>query len=639
MKYPIYGFSVLVLFLLFGCAPKSEYSSRYSGTFTGKDYSKEDIANSYDKAEKNFQKGRLDESIEGFEDFVSTFPYSDLVDDALFRMGEIYFSKEDYDKSVASFQKILQNYPTSSIYDNTRQKLAISHLRLRNFQESIQILKSLLSCSISKEREAQVYLLLGENYEGLNDYLVAISYWNKAIYLLDNKDLRRELEDRIEEIIDIRMVKNDLLEVINNFRGQFPSGYAEFKLANIYLDEKELNEAILTLVRMLNNHPIHECRLQAQTLLNEISQKLETDMSAIGCILPLTGKYSVYGEKALHGIELAADVFTPSQPEPPIKLIIKDSEGDSEVAANKVEELVFAGNVICIIGPLLSIAVEAAAERAEELEVPMVILSQKRDITEVGEYVFQNSLTPDLQTREIVEYAITMLGLRRFAILYPNNHYGNNFMNLFWDKVLRHGGEIIAVESYESDQYDFQDEIRKLVGLYYSEENEEDIEDEELRPTIDFDAIFIPDYYDKVGLIVPQLAYWDVIGIRLLGTNGWNSPHLIRMAKEYVQGAVFVDGFFENSPYPFVQKFVYDFGSTFGEQPGILEAQAYDSANMIIDLIRNHGVETRIELKEGLSGIRNYPGVSGATSFDETGDSDKMLFMLTVKGNNIEQLR
>ena len=111
------------------------------------------------------------------------------------------------------------------------------------------------------------------------------------------------------------------------------------------------------------------------------------------------------------------------------------------------------------------------------------------------------------------------------------------------------------------------------------------------------------------------------------------------MAGEYVEGAIFLDGFFKNSPYPFVQEFVRDFKRTFDEEPTVLEAQAFDSANIVLDILQNKGVESRKELKEELLKTNNYPGVSGATSFDDSGNPNKILFHLTVQGRSIIQLR
>ncbi|NIQ94532.1 MAG: hypothetical protein GWN87_10185, partial [Desulfuromonadales bacterium] len=64
---------------------------------------------------------------------------------------------------------------------------------------------------------------------------------------------------------------------------------------------------------------------------------------------------------------------------------------------------------------------------------------------------------------------------------------------------------------------------------------------------VDFDALFIPDYADRVGMIAPQLAYYGIEELPLLGINGWNSPDLLRVAGAFVEGAIFVDGFFAYS--------------------------------------------------------------------------------------------
>ncbi|MFH1626017.1 MAG: penicillin-binding protein activator [Pseudomonadota bacterium] len=665
MKYTKYIISLLVFSLIFGCAPhiitkkeephkppemvREKIPKKKPVKLPEEPPEKEIVKKTYEKAEREYEEGKFKQAIKDFEDFVTRFPSSNLVDDALFKMGEIYFVQGNYNKSAAIFQQVLEDFPTTKLYNKAGFKLAISHLKLKNLQDSTRILRSLVSRPLEEEEEAQLYLLLAQNYQELNKYVAAISWYVKAIDIQNDRESIKKIEYTVKEIVNNRLSKDELIEIIYHYRAKFPSGYAAFKLAEIYLKEREFGEASLTLTRMLSMHPTHEYKLEAQKLLNEVNQRLRTDVKAIGCILPLTGEYSVYGEKTLHGIELAADVFNPSPKGIPIKVIIKDSKADPRVAATAVEELVLEDNVICIIGPLLSVTSEAAAKKAEELKVPMVVLSQKSRIPEIGEYIFQNSLTPELQTKTIVDCATGTLRLKRFAILYPNNRYGNSFMNLFWDEVLTHGGEIVGVESYESEQNDFQDEIKKLVGLYYTEDRKDEMEEmnsesegdeeEELKPIIDFDAIFIPDYYDKVGLIIPQLAYYDVVGMKLLGTNGWNSLKLIEMAGQYVQGAIFVDGFFKDSPYPFVQKFVDDFRSAFGEEPHVLEAQAYDSANIVIDLIRNQGVESRDELKEGLREIKDYPGVSGATSFNEKGDSHKILYILTVMGRNIVQLR
>ena len=647
MKYTIFILQIVFLSFLYSCAPSAPKKEWPNGSFeidlkkTQREPSKEEIIKIYNKAEKEYKEGRFDRAAKDFELFIARFPSSDRIDDALFMMGDIFLSKKRYDKSIAIFQKILQDFPTSKFYYKASLKLAISYLNSNHFQNSIEILKGLVSRSYSMEDEVEIYLLLAQSYQGLERCNDAIAWYIKAMDILADIEQLKEIEGIVKKAIGECKSKNEIMDIIYQYRDRFPSGYAAFELAKILFEEKKYRETVFTLHQVLSREPEHEYKDEAQRLLSITYNKLTADIYTIGCILPLSGKYTLYGEKTLRGIELAADVFNPSHEGMPMKLVIKDSQGSPEVAANAVYELANEDKAICIIGPLLSATAEAAAKKAQEEEIPILVLSQKSKITEIGDFVFRNSLTPNLQTKALAEYAIRTLGLTRFAILYPENHYGDSFMRLFWDDVQKLDGEVVGMESYGPNQNDFQNEIKRLVGLYYPDDtiDGKGVEDEQdLTPIIGFDALFIPEYYDKIGLILPQLAYYDVLGIQLLGTSGWNSTELIKLAGEYVQGAIFVDGFFKESPYSFVQAFINEFTSTFGEEPSVLEAQAFDTTNIIIDLI-NQGINSRDELKESLYEVKDYPGVSGATSFNETGDSEKILFTLTIKGKNIIQLR
>jgi ABC-type branched-subunit amino acid transport system substrate-binding protein len=142
-----------------------------------------------------------------------------------------------------------------------------------------------------------------------------------------------------------------------------------------------------------------------------------------------------------------------------------------------------------------------------------------------------------------------------------------------------------------------------------------------------------------VGLIAPQLLFHDVAGVLLLGTNLWHSDELIHMARGYVQGAIVPDGFFVNSPSPRVQDFVNSYEEVFGSLPGFLEAQAYDAAWILFEAANKPGVRSRRTLKEAIVGLQGFPGVTGLTSFDETGDVEKDLYLLKIDRSRFVQIR
>ena len=281
---------------------------------------------------------------------------------------------------------------------------------------------------------------------------------------------------------------------------------------------------------------------------------------------------------------------------------------------------------------------------------------------------FRNFITPKMQVQALTAFMIESLGLYRFAILYPDENYGTTFMNLFWDQLLESGGVVVGAEAYEPKQTDFSDPIKKLVGLYYEipddlkaqvvsetktdegvlSENPEDDpnenntaesdEEEEPESIVDFDAIFIPDSPKKAGLIIPQLAYYDIKDVYLLGTNLWHSESLIKIADQYVQGAIMPDGFFAGSKSPQVRNFVELFKNTYQETPEFIEAILYDSAMILFQVVSEPSIRFRSEIRDGLLNMNDYPGVTGMTRFDENGDVLRRLYLLRVKGKTFVEL-
>ncbi|MEK6193136.1 MAG: ABC transporter substrate-binding protein, partial [Deltaproteobacteria bacterium] len=160
---------------------------------------------------------------------------------------------------------------------------------------------------------------------------------------------------------------------------------------------------------------------------------------------------------------------------------------------------------------------------------------------------------------------------------------------------------------------------------------------EELQPIIDFQAIFIPDAPSKAGLIIPQLAFHDVNDIYLLGTNLWHSDTLIDMSRQYVQNAVITEGFSPESNLTTVKRFADTFVYAFGEVPGFIEAVTHDSASLLFHALGEPGIRFRDQIKDEMLNLVDYPGVTGTTHFDYSGDAIKAPFVLKVeKGRFVE---
>ena len=366
-------------------------------------------------------------------------------------------------------------------------------------------------------------------------------------------------------------------------------------------------------------------------LWGEIQRGVKKEV-LLGCILPLQGRAKPFGIRALRGIQLAIGAFQPQKWPFKVRLVIWDSQGDSFRAKEGVKTLAQEG-VIAIIGPILSHTALAATEEAEAQEVPLVTLSPVKEIAQKGKYVFQNSLTPASQVKALVKYAFEEVGIATYAILYPRNPYGLTFRKLFQEEVEGFGGQTVVAASYGDKQTDFGDVIKEMVQYEPSEDPKE-----KPKPIVNFRAVFIPDDFKNVTLLVPQLAYYDITGVQLLGPSGWDSQGFIGARGAFVEGAVFVDGFFKDSPLPWVRYFVRDFEGTFTLSPSLLEGLSFDSTEVILRTIGDEKLWGREVLRDALLSLRDYVGVSGLKGFSSDGEGLRRLFLLTVSHGIIHQI-
>ena len=598
------------------------------------------------KAERLFQEKAYAEALAIYKNHLSLFPEGPLADTALNEMGIVYMAMGDYRAARKAFHRLVREFPRSLLVEDARLNVIRSYLEEGNFGAAINYANSVLQLTRTSRQKSRIYDIMGDTYRANRQFGEAVERYAQA-YHLAKPELGPEILVKMKETIAY-VGEQELLSLIDLYGQKVPAGYLRLQLAKDYAAEGRVDAAMAVLSDFIRLFPKHDELETATILMEELRQGPVVDRFSVGCILPLTGPYETFGNRALNGIELALNQFNARLDLNPVQLFIKDSRGDPDQAAKAVESLALNDRVIGIIGPMVTS--ESAAMKAQTIHVPIITLTQKSDITELGDWVFRDFLTPSMQVKAIVAYAVDELGIDRFAILYPEERYGISFMNDFWDEVVARGAQVVAVESYSPDQTDFADPVKKLVGLYYPrpEGSEKErprsrrrtLEDEEgPEPIVDFGAVFIPDTYEKVGMIAPQLPYYDVDNVILLGTNLWHSDKLIQIAEKYVQGAIVPDSFFLNSPSPQVQSFVRNFEQVFGTSPGFVEAQAYDAALMLFHLVNRPEVRSRLMLRTALSSVRHYPGITGLSSFDETGDVDKQIYLLKIRRDQFVQIK
>ncbi|MBY0553301.1 penicillin-binding protein activator [bacterium] len=406
-------------------------------------------------------------------------------------------------------------------------------------------------------------------------------------------------------------------------------------------------------------HPKAPQAAQAAVLLSSIQLADEVDAKVIGAILPLTGKNASIGQHALNALRMGLEI---NKTDTKFRIALFDSQSNPDQAIKGVDKLVKEDKAIVILGGFTSKEAVSIASRAELLAVPYIGFSQKSGLTNVGEYVFRNSITPEMQVDKITQFATEKLSAKKFAILFPNDSYGVEFSNIFWDHVLARGGEITAAQTYDPKETDFSEVIQKLVGTYYTEARSEEYkkrvremkakkadankkgssrdhwsEENVLPPIVDFDAIFVPDNSRALGQILAFMKYNDVTDMNYLGTNIWNSPDLPKRASNEDAGLYFVDAIDISQGATQTSTFFKDYLAQFNEEPTIVEIQVYEAAKIVKDQISS-GASSREVLASRLRSLGRSPGVTGELRMSSQRELERPIHVLTLDSGLVKKV-
>lgn len=188
-----------------------------------------------------------------------------------------------------------------------------------------------------------------------------------------------------------------------------------------------------------------------------------------------------------------------------LKLVTYDTRSDVNEAINAYTRMVQQDKVSIVLGPPIANIGIAIAPVTQELKVPVVglFMDDKCTMQESGEpwtYMFlaQNSATT--QGTIMASYAVKELGVKKVAVLYNSqNSYSVGLAEPFIKVVEAAGGEIVAKETYTSQDKDFRAQLTKIKAA---------------QP----DALYFPSYPVEIPLIYTQ-AFELGLNVPLFGSN------------------------------------------------------------------------------------------------------------------------
>lgn len=608
----------------------------------------------FKQARTALEKGESKKALTRLKKITTTAGESELADDANMMMAQIYERDQQWNEALKAYMAIANGEVASPFETEALIRAARLNLRFSKYSEvttlTDRVRKSATATPVQKldADELRGEALLAENkvLEALELY---VSLSEQAT------EPRRKEKYRIaaQDLLDTRLSEDDVREVSERSSFGFLRPTAKYRMGLVYADQRQLSKARSAFQDVIAMSPGSELAERATGFITQIDARSRVNSRTVGAILPLSGKQAAVGYRALRGLQLGLGIYNANKKSSGFRLAIIDSEGNPDIARRGLERLVVEDNAIAVVGGLLSRTASSEATKAQEFGLPAIMMGQKAGLTEIGDFIFRNALTSQMQAERLAAVSIENLGLKRFAILFPNDPYGTEFANFFWDAVRLRGGQITAVQTYDPKETDFRSHVQRLTGNYYIEDRAEEYRlrnrqyleknpkrnartgglspEEILPPIVDFDALFIPDSAKAAGQIAPMLAYNDIDNLRLLGTNLWNNTNFVSRGQKFVENAIIVDGLYTGDRSFQASQFVREFKEVFGEEPGMIEAQAYDSGLLLRQLIGS-GSSSRIDLQERLASVKGFPGAFGPLDMSATRELQRPISVLTVKG-------
>jgi ABC-type branched-subunit amino acid transport system substrate-binding protein len=621
---------ITVTIMLFaGCAPKLVPEPAWE----------KDARALLDQADSQFQKKQYDLAARTVEVFFSRFPSSRHQDRAFYLLGESRLAQRDYPRALSYYKEILEKYPSSALISSAKYRLGQCYFEIREYDLAIANLqdRSKITDPAWLKRAAE---MLAAAYVVRKNYATALKEYLYLAEIVQNEKQRAGHRDAIREIVEKNLTEDELRTLSD--QSVYPADIAQLRLAKLLIDQRQYRDAVKIGKRFIETFPMHPEKTRGEMLINEATAKLSSPKYYIAALLPQSGQLAFFGDRVLKGVQLAVHTHNLQDPDNRVELLVKDTEGSPEKAVAALTALASDG-IIAAIGPLLTKEAEALVPILEKLKIPVITPAASGEgLGKASPWIFRNALTNSTQAAAAAQFALG-LKLKKIVIFYPDDAYGKDLTRAF-TRELERRAEILATVEYPPDVKDFGPYIRRVMEIDLRSRKilipEDDAERKKLLAeyTPSFDGLYLPGHAERVGLLIPQLAFYNIQNVTMIGSNNWHSNDLIERAGRHVEGAVFIDGFFPESADPVIKPVMDAYRSAYQEEPDILSAQAYDSAMMVLSLLKERK-DTPLLVRDGLLAIKGYQGVSGVITFPGTGEAQKKLFLITVQDGQFAPYR
>jgi branched-chain amino acid transport system substrate-binding protein len=367
--------------------------------------------------------------------------------------------------------------------------------------------------------------------------------------------------------------------------------------------------------------------LGAASLLSPSCKKKEAGPTVkIGLIAELTGDIPAVGASCRNAAQMAVDEINEAGGidvggvRHGLTLVVEDSNAKADQAAAAAQKLINQDQVLAIVGPNASLGAIPAAQIAEGSQVLLIAPWSTNPKTTLDnennpkKWVVRACFTDSFQGQVLAKFAHDYMHATKAGVLYDvASEAPKGQAELFRANFEKNGGQVVAFETYTTGDKDFSAQLTKI---------------KQAAP----DLVLLPSYYSDVPLQLQQ-AHRLGLTVPFLGSDAWSSPEIVKLAGQDAEGAFFCNHYSPGAKNEITGRFVVSYQKRYGQEPDDVAALTYDSFGVLRSAIAKAGKADRQAVRDALSKIGVYDGVTGKISYPSgSGDPVKGAVMMKVAG-------
>jgi branched-chain amino acid transport system substrate-binding protein len=349
-----------------------------------------------------------------------------------------------------------------------------------------------------------------------------------------------------------------------------------------------------------------------------VSPAFSAETIKMGFVFSMTGGAAAYGATQKEGAELAVEQINAAAGGGlKIATIFEDDASVPQQGTNVYNKLINGDKVAVVVGPTLSNTAKITNPIAQQIGVTVLGVSNTAGgITEIGDYIFRNSLTEAVVIPNTMKVAKEKLGLKKVVLFYGNDDaFTKSGADVFRKVLQAEGIQILGEQTFAKGDRDFSPQLTQIKSQ---------------NP----DAIVCSALVEEASGIVSQARQLGIPKtVRIIGGNGFNSPALIKNAGEASEGVIVGAAWNISSTNPLNVKFVDDYTKKYTRPPDQFAAQAFAGVHIVYQAAKAAGTaDNRKAIRDAMVKLKGLDTLLGKFSFTEGRDADHSPVVQEVKG-------